>query len=72
VDLATIAGMTPQTDVGPILQAAFSFWSSTVLITAVEFEPFTRLGERRLTAAELGRELELHPRGAASAAIAYK
>jgi hypothetical protein len=55
--------MTPQADVGPILQTAFSFWSSKVLLTAVEFGLFTRLGERRLTAAELGRELELHARG---------
>jgi O-methyltransferase/methyltransferase family protein len=53
--------MTP--DVGPILQTAFSFWSSKVLLTAVEFGLFSRVGERRLTAAELGRELELHPRG---------
>jgi hypothetical protein len=50
-------------DPTPILQTAFSFWSSRVLLTAVEFGLFTRLGQRRLTAAELGRELELHPRG---------
>jgi len=46
-----------------ILQTAFSFWSSKVLLTAVEFGLFTALGERRLTAAELGAELGLHPRG---------
>jgi hypothetical protein len=34
-----------------------------VLLTAVEFELFTRLGGRRLTAQELGTELALHPRG---------
>lgn len=50
-------------DVAPILQTAFSFWSSKVLLTAVEFGLFTRLAKRSLTAAELGRELELHPRG---------
>ena len=46
-----------------ILQTAFSFWSSKVLLTAVEFGLFTTLGERRLTGEELGAELELHPRG---------
>jgi len=50
-------------DVTPILQTAFSFWSSKVLLTAVEFGLFTRLAERKLSAVELGRELELHPRG---------
>jgi len=45
-----------------ILQTAFSFWSSKVLLTAVEFGLFTRLGDRRLTGVELGAELELHPR----------
>jgi hypothetical protein len=50
-------------DVGPILQTAFSFWSAKVLLTAVEFGLFTRLGKRRMTAEELGKELELHPRG---------
>jgi precorrin-6B methylase 2 len=50
---------------GPILQTAFGFWSSKVLLTAVEFGVFTRLGARRLTGAELGRELELHPRSIA-------
>jgi 2-polyprenyl-3-methyl-5-hydroxy-6-metoxy-1,4-benzoquinol methylase len=50
-------------DVNPILQTAFAFWSSKVLLTAVELSLFTRLGDRRLTAAELGAELGLHPRG---------
>ena len=50
-------------DVTPILQTAFSFWSSKVLLTAVQFGLFTRLGKRSLTGAELGKELELHPRG---------
>src|SRR4051812_45810526 len=45
-----------------ILQTAFSFWSSKVLLTAVEFGVFTQLGERRLTGPELGSELQLHPR----------
>lgn len=50
-------------DVAPVLQTAFAFWSSKVLLTAVEFGVFTRLADRKLTAAELGGELGLHPRG---------
>ncbi len=52
----------PQLDPGPILQTAFAFWSSKVLLTAVEFGVFTKLGSRRITGAELGAELGLHPR----------
>jgi len=52
-------------DPGPILQTAFAFWSSKVLLTAVEFGVFTTLGSRRLTGAELGAALGLHPRGIA-------
>ena len=48
-----------------ILQTAFSFWSSKVLLTAVEFGVFTRLAGRQLTGAELGAELKLHPRATA-------
>ncbi len=55
--------MPQKPDVAPILQTAFSFWSSKVLLTAVQFGLFTRLGDRRLTGKELGAELELHPRG---------
>ncbi len=57
--------MTPRSDVSPILQTAFAFWSSKVLLTAVEFGVFTTLGERRLTGAELGQEVGLHPRAIA-------
>src|SRR5712671_6600147 len=48
-----------------ILQTAFSFWSSKVLLTAVEFGVFSKLADRRLTGTELGAELKLHPRGIA-------
>ena len=51
-----------QIDPSPILQTAFAFWSSKVLLTAVEFGVFTKLGDRRLTGAELGAEVGLHPR----------
>lgn len=50
-------------DPGPILQTGFAFWSSKVLLTAVEMGLFTRLAGRELTADELGRELDIHPRG---------
>jgi SAM-dependent methyltransferase len=51
-----------QLDPDSILHTAFAFWSSKVLLTAVEFGLFTRLGDRRLTGAELGAELGLHQR----------
>src|SRR2546426_1383803 len=51
-----------QLDPGPILQTAFAFWSSKVLLTAVEFGVFTKLGDRRITGVELGAEVGLHPR----------
>jgi hypothetical protein len=54
---------TPTPD--SILQTAFGFWGSKVLLTAVEFGLFTALGQRRLTGKELGGELGLHPRGIA-------
>lgn len=57
--------MTAQLDPGPILQTAFGFWSSKVLLTAVEFNVFTVLGTRRITGAALGAELGIHPRGTA-------
>jgi len=55
-------GTSLQLDPGPILQTAFAFWSSKVLLTAVEFDVFTKLAGRRLTGNELGAELGLHPR----------
>ena len=53
----------PQLDPGPIVQTAFAFWSSKVLLTAVEFGVFTKLRDQKLTGTELGNELGLHPRG---------
>jgi hypothetical protein len=50
-------------DHAPILQTAFGFWSSKVLLTAIEFDLFTILGGRRMTGEELGTALGLHPRG---------
>jgi hypothetical protein len=57
--------MSDAHDPSPILQTAFAFWSSKVLLTATEMGLFTVLGGRRLTAPELGQELGLHPRGTA-------
>jgi hypothetical protein len=51
-------------DPGPILQTAFAFWSSKVLLTAVEFNLFTKVGERPLSGSELATELGLHGRAA--------
>src|SRR5690349_1169685 len=52
----------PLLDPGPILQTAFAFWSSKVLLTAVEFGVFTKLRDRQVTGEQLGAELGLHPR----------
>src|SRR5262249_9269474 len=41
------------------------FWNSKVLLTAIEFDLFTKLGSQRLTGAQLGEQLALHPRGIA-------
>jgi len=54
--------MNPTLNPSSILQSAFGFWNSKVLLTAVEFALFSKLGTRRLTGAELGAELQLHPR----------
>jgi hypothetical protein len=54
--------MSSPLDPSAILQTAFGFWNSKVLLTAVELGLFSRLGSRHLTGAELGGELGLHPR----------
>lgn len=50
-------------DPGHIMETATGFWASKVLLTAVELGVFTTLGEKSMTAEELGELLELHPRG---------
>ena len=55
--------MDKQPDHLPILQTAFGFWPSKVLLTAVELGVFTRLGNNALGGEELGASLGLHPRG---------
>jgi Dimerisation domain len=49
-----------------LLQTAFGLWNSKVLLTAVTFDLFTTLGERRLKGAEMGEALHLHPHGVAN------
>ncbi len=39
------------------------FWASKTLLSAVELELFTQLGDEAMTAVEVGERLGLHPRG---------
>jgi predicted O-methyltransferase YrrM len=55
--------MTNTPDPSNILNTGFGFWSSKVLLTALELGVFTVLGEKKMTGEELGRELGLHARG---------
>lgn len=55
--------MSDDLNPGHIMEVATGFWASKVLLTAVEFELFTRLGDGARTASELGEELGIHPRG---------
>jgi hypothetical protein len=55
--------MNARPDHLPIIQTAFGFWSSKVLLTATEMGVFTELGGRALAGEELGERLGLHPRG---------
>lgn len=55
--------MSHQPDPSYIMQTATAFWASKVLLTAVELDLFTKLGDQAMTASQLGDELGLHPRG---------
>ncbi len=55
--------MSTTQDPSRILEVGFGFWGSKVLLTAVELEVFTTLGGRAMTGEELGKALDLHPRG---------
>jgi predicted O-methyltransferase YrrM len=55
--------MTNAQDPSRILEVGFGFWGSKVLLTAVELEVFTVLGENAMTGEALGKALGLHPRG---------
>jgi hypothetical protein len=58
----TIYRMSVTVDPSPILQTAFGFWSSKVLLSAVELGVFTILKDRKLTGPELAKEIGMHPR----------
>src|SRR5205809_394528 len=58
-----MAHTEPHLDPTPIVQTAFAFWSSKVLLTAVDFDLFTSLGDRKRGGREIGAELGLHERG---------
>ena len=53
--------MTNHLDPSHIMQTATAFWASKVLLTAVEFDLFSVLGDGSMTAQQLGERLELHP-----------
>jgi|SRR5215217_1108141 len=46
-----------------VMQVATGFTASKVVLSAVELDLFTLLGEGSMTGEEIGSELELHPRG---------
>jgi hypothetical protein len=46
-----------------IMETTWAFWASKVLLTAVEVDLFTTLGDSAMTAPQLGDALGLHPRG---------
>lgn len=54
--------MSPLLSPSSILQTAFGFWNSKVLLTAVEVGLFTKLGDHRLSGTELCQTLQFHPR----------
>lgn len=55
--------MADQLDPGHILQIGMGFWGSKALLSAVELELFTALGQEGMTGAQVGDRLGLHPRG---------
>jgi hypothetical protein len=55
--------MSTPLDPSHIMQTATGFWASKVLLTAVGLDLFSVLGDRAMTARELGDALGLHPRG---------
>ena len=55
--------MTEPMDPKPILDVGFAFWSSKVLLSAVDLGVFTELARAPRTRDELGAALGMHPRG---------
>jgi hypothetical protein len=50
-------------DPSHIMQVGLGFWPSKTVLSAVELELFTQLGEGAMTGEEIGERLDLHPRG---------
>lgn len=50
--------MSDQLDPTPILQTRFGFWSSKVLLSAMELGVFSVLRDRKLTGSELAGEMD--------------
>ena len=55
--------MSEELDPTHIMETAWAFWASKVLLTAVEVDLFTTLSGEPMTAPQLGYALGLHPRG---------
>jgi len=55
--------MSNSLDPSRILETGFGFWSSKVLLTAIELDVFSQLSEQPMTGESLGKALGLHPRG---------
>jgi hypothetical protein len=50
-------------DPSHIMQVGMGFWPSKTVLSAVELELFTQLGDESMTGEEIGEQLGLHPRG---------
>ena len=57
------AQVNPQVNPSYIMQTVAGFWGSKALLSAVELDVFTALGNNKMTAAQLGDAVGLHPRG---------
>src|SRR3954463_3875402 len=54
--------LQPPPDPSQIMQVGMGFWPSKTLLSAVELELFTQLGDDALTGAEVADRVGLHPR----------
>src|SRR5215211_7114553 len=57
----------PRMELDPshIMQVGMGFWASKTVLSAVELELFTRLGDQSMTGDQLGKQTGLHPRAIA-------
>ena len=60
-DMLETAAPTPTR----MLQVAYAFWQSKVLLSAVELDVFTKLGDGPLNLESLRRRVGIHERGSA-------